>query len=78
MGRNFPSYRSYLRKLVSELERVKRAIKDKEIVHGIDKIMDLILSESGAINLSSDPKIMQILILIAKLFSLVGDEKRKA
>jgi len=64
--------------LVSELERVKRAIKDKEIVHGIDKIIDLILSESGAISLSSDPKIMQILILIAKLFSLVGDEKRNA
>jgi len=78
MGRNFPSYRSYLRKLVSELERVKTAIKDKEIVHGIDKIIDLILSESGAISLSSDPKITQILILIAKLFSLVGDEKRKA
>ena len=75
MGRNFPSYRTYLRRLISELQRVGRLAKDRDIANGIEKLITIMMSESGAISASSDPKIMQILVVLAKILALVeGDD----
>ncbi len=71
MGRNFPSYRTYLRRLISELRHVERMVRDRDVASGIEKIITIIMNESGAISISSDPKIMQILVILAKILALV-------
>ncbi len=71
MGRNFPSYRSYLQALVSDVEKIKRLVKDKRIADSLDEIVDFLIRESGSISVSQNYIVMQLLLVIAKVLAEV-------
>jgi len=71
MGRNFPSYRSYLQALITDIKRIKKLIKNEELINALDDIMEFLVDESGAIGASQNPIVMQLILLMAKILAEV-------
>ncbi len=76
MGRNFPSYRSYLQTLVSDVEKVKKLVKDKRIADALDEVVDFLIRESGSISASQNYVVMQLILAIAKVLAEVRENAR--
>jgi len=76
MGRNFPSYRSYLQTLIRDVERIKALVKDKRLVNALDDVIDFLMNESGAISASSNYIVTQLILLVAKVLTEVKENAR--
>ena len=76
MGRNFPSYRSYLRTLIEDIEKVKKLVKNEELVNVFDEILEFLIDESGAISASQNYVVMQLIFLIARILVEVRSNVR--